>query len=621
MNKKRVQILFISAIFIVLSLSKSVSAQTPIDATKIMDSKLTSNSEVVGSWDFEDQNFGDWEALVDLAFDISTSGEVSDEQANSGTYSAKIQSGTDASVGAFINDNYSIEFFDTLKASVYISASDLDEIEIVQIFFLHGPSWDFISTDYPNTNLAADSWNELMLVAPEGIGNTQRIGIQFVGKEASESSIMYIDDISISEYVPAVIEEEGMWGFENEVLGDWVPLVDLQFNNNTIGEISSEQAHSGSYSAKIEVQDNATVGALVNNTYSIGVFDTLRANIFIPDSEIGEIETVQIFFLHGPSWDFTSTDYASSNLSSNSWNEIQLVAPEGIGNTQRIGIQFIGKEASQKSFIYIDDISITEYEPEVFEPEGTWGFENQVFGEWSSLVDLEFNVNTTGEISNEQVYSGNYAAKIQVADNANVGALVNNTYEVVPGDSMQAKIYIPSSELDDIEMVQIFVLHGPSWDFLSTDYATGSITADSWNNLLLVIPDGIGNTQRIGIQFVGNETSGTSYVFIDDISIGNNSMSTSISEDDSPVVFNLKQNYPNPFNPSTNIEYTIPNSTHVVLEVFNLVGQKVATIVDARQSAGTYITNFDAGNLSSGIYLYRIQTGLFTEIKKMTLIK
>ncbi len=606
---------------VILSLVSSVSLAQVSDSQTLKSDANYSNDDHVITWDFEDQAFGNWAALTDLQFDVSTTGEITDERAFTGTYSVKIQSGNDAKVGALINDNLSIGVFDTLRANVYLSAADLAEIETVQIFFLHGQSWDFTSTDYASSNLTADEWNDLILIAPEGIGNTQRVGVQFVGKEASESSILYIDDISIAEYVPEVFEAEGTWGFENQVLGEWLPLVDLQFDNNTMGEVSSEQASTGSYSAKIEVQNDASVGALVNNTYSVGVFDTLRANVFIPASELAKIETVQIFFLHGANWDFISTDYASTNLSADSWNEILLIAPEGIGNTQRIGIQFIGKVTSETSFMYIDDISITEYVPEVFEPEGTWGFENQVFGEWLPLIDLEFDNSTTGTISSEKVYSGQYSAKIQVGNDAKVGALINNAFEVQVGDTMQAQVFIPTSEFGSIETVQIFVLHGSNWDFLSTDYSMGMLSVDSWNNLMLVIPEGVGNTQRIGIQFVGKETSETSFIFIDNISVGNRNTSTSNEFEELPNTFELSQNYPNPFNPSTNINYYLPIGSNVTLEVFNMLGQKVATLVDAPKSAGMHTVTFDAQNLASGLYLYRLSVDSFVQIKRMSLIK
>tara|TARA_R110002124_G_scaffold257722_5_gene423424 strand:- start:193 stop:693 length:501 start_codon:yes stop_codon:yes gene_type:complete len=88
-----------------------------------------------------------------------------------------------------------------------------------------------------------------------------------------------------------------------------------------------------------------------------------------------------------------------------------------------------------------------------------------------------------------------------------------------------------------------------------------------------------------------------------------------------PVEFNLFQNYPNPFNPSTTIKYGIPEASHVSILVYNMLGKKVATIVDERKSSGWYTVRFDASNLASGFYFYRIIAKDFIGIKKMMLIK
>ena len=88
-----------------------------------------------------------------------------------------------------------------------------------------------------------------------------------------------------------------------------------------------------------------------------------------------------------------------------------------------------------------------------------------------------------------------------------------------------------------------------------------------------------------------------------------------------PLTFALEQNYPNPFNPSTLIKYSIAKDAMVNISVYNAIGEKVATLVNGLQQAGRYEVNFNAGNLTSGIYFYSIEAGDFKSVKKMMLIK
>jgi hypothetical protein len=85
--------------------------------------------------------------------------------------------------------------------------------------------------------------------------------------------------------------------------------------------------------------------------------------------------------------------------------------------------------------------------------------------------------------------------------------------------------------------------------------------------------------------------------------------------------FRLEQNYPNPFNPSTGIRYQVSGTSEVRLDVFDVLGRKVSTLVNERKAAGSYQVNFNAANLASGTYFYRLQAGGFVETKKMVLIK
>jgi hypothetical protein len=88
-----------------------------------------------------------------------------------------------------------------------------------------------------------------------------------------------------------------------------------------------------------------------------------------------------------------------------------------------------------------------------------------------------------------------------------------------------------------------------------------------------------------------------------------------------PYEFSLGQNYPNPFNPSTRITYSLNNEVQVNLSVYDMLGRKVAELVNERQGAGAYELEFDASSLASGIYLYKLSAGDFVSVKKMTLLK
>ncbi|MCK4446226.1 MAG: T9SS type A sorting domain-containing protein, partial [Candidatus Marinimicrobia bacterium] len=87
-----------------------------------------------------------------------------------------------------------------------------------------------------------------------------------------------------------------------------------------------------------------------------------------------------------------------------------------------------------------------------------------------------------------------------------------------------------------------------------------------------------------------------------------------------PNTYNLT-NYPNPFNPSTTIHYSIPIHSHVKIDVYDINGHQLTTLVDAKKQAGIYTIPFDGNNFSSGVYFYRIQTEKYEATKKMLFLK
>ena len=88
-----------------------------------------------------------------------------------------------------------------------------------------------------------------------------------------------------------------------------------------------------------------------------------------------------------------------------------------------------------------------------------------------------------------------------------------------------------------------------------------------------------------------------------------------------PAEFSLSANFPNPFNPKTTISYSIAEATEVRLDVFDVMGRKVATLVDSAQQPGHYSASFSGTGLASGVYVYRLQAGSFVQTRSMLLVK
>jgi hypothetical protein len=88
-----------------------------------------------------------------------------------------------------------------------------------------------------------------------------------------------------------------------------------------------------------------------------------------------------------------------------------------------------------------------------------------------------------------------------------------------------------------------------------------------------------------------------------------------------PTEYSLDQNYPNPFNPYTTIQFGLPKAGHVKLALYNILGQRVARLIDGYRQAGYHEVTWDASMLASGIYLYRIEAGDFITVRKMVFVK
>jgi hypothetical protein len=146
-----------------------------------------------------------------------------------------------------------------------------------------------------------------------------------------------------------------------------------------------------------------------------------------------------------------------------------------------------------------------------------------------------------------------------------------------------------------------------------------------------------GSWEKIGfVNGSGNANSPKEYSFRDQRPTGGNKFLYRLKQIDNdgqfeysdiveveivPVKFELSQNYPNPFNPSTTIRFSLPVQTHLKINIYNMLGELVKTLSEGTYEPGYYSVSFDAAELSSGTYIYRIESENFTETKKMILLK
>jgi hypothetical protein len=151
-----------------------------------------------------------------------------------------------------------------------------------------------------------------------------------------------------------------------------------------------------------------------------------------------------------------------------------------------------------------------------------------------------------------------------------------------------------------------------SWSYSPTQQQDP--TTDSYSYTIRVTRSG--NFYTFAVDGGGNYPDTASEYFI-------NVTTTQVEETSSetPITYSLGQNYPNPFNPDTKIRFAIAKKSFVSLKVYDLLGREIAVLVNSEYLSGNYEVPFVGASLASGIYFYRIQAGLFTDTKKLILLK
>ncbi len=235
--------------------------------------------------------------------------------------------------------------------------------------------------------------------------------------------------------------------------------------------------------------------------------------------------------------------------------------------------------------------------------------------------DGDLDIIVTG--SNSKVLSNNTAIK-----NTAPTVPENLMFEVA-GDTVKLSWTASSDAQTPSRSLTYNVRIGTSTgisDILSAnaDLTTGKLRAQtngnvgySTNILIQSLPNG---TYFWQVQAIDNSFLGSEFSIEAQFEITGSLVANEIDES-LPSDIALEQNYPNPFNPSTNISYSVTKSSEVTLQVFDITGRLIGTLVREPKTVGSYNVSFDASNLSSGVYIYRLQIGNQILTKKMTLIK
>ena len=235
---------------------------------------------------------------------------------------------------------------------------------------------------------------------------------------------------------------------------------------------------------------------------------------------------------------------------------------------------------------------------------------------YTSAAQIGDNVKLTGTVA-----ESNNALTILI-DVSDFEILENQLIEIVPIPVSTGEISTEGINAEAYESVLVTVtgicdnenLGFREW---SIDDGTGSTRV--YHTLIGGFTPILGNEYSVtGIQFYRDNNFKVLPRDINDIS---DPSALSDNSDDIPKIFELHQNYPNPFNPTTIISYSIPVSTHVSVVIFDILGRKIHTLINEQKSPGNYSLNFNGSNLSSGVYLYKLQTKNFTNVKKLLIIK
>jgi N-acetylneuraminic acid mutarotase len=318
---------------------------------------------------------------------------------------------------------------------------------------------------------------------------------------------------------------------------------------------------------------------------------------------------------------------ARFNTLTNTWSSLGTGSSNGV-NSDVYALAVVGNEVFVGGFfteaggVSANRVARFNTQTNTWSSLGT-GSSNGVNGEVRALAVVGNEVVVGGFFTSAGGVSANYVARFNTQTNTwsslgtgssngvsgSVSALAVVGNEVVVGGEFTSAGGVSANR------VARFNTQTNTWSSLGTGSSNGVNSGYDYGAVRALAV--VGNEVFVGGEFT--LAGGIASTFIARWNSGTSRVEQLSST--APKTFLLEQNYPNPFNPSTTIRYQLPVASEVKLEVYDVLGKKIATLVNERQSAGSYQVVWNASGLSSGTYFYRLQAGTFVETKKMIMVK
>ena len=341
----------------------------------------------------------------------------------------------------------------------------------------------------------------------------------------------------------------------------------------------------------------------------------VHINSGIPNKAFYNVASVIGHWKAGQIWYRSLTVYLTKNSQFNDLrtaclNSAKDLFGEGSAEYNAVtdGFNEVGLEGTSLTEIAYDD---NNPDLNIYEQEGNWA------------LAVRFTPPVTGaKINKVKVYisgdkgTGDGSASLAIYDgdgnNGLPGSIILNPYHFTPQQPGWIEFQITGSPDINNDFYVAVIYDGTNTPLIGADLPGNNRTYEynpdtqQWYNLSQLFPEA---DYTLFMRAVMTTT-------------------TAVAEIDSkvPQEFHISYNYPNPFNPSTSIRYALPEAEHVKVTIYDINGREVTQLVDNYQSAGTYVVTWNGKNnsgsqVSSGIYMYRIQAGNFIETRKMTLLK